>query len=260
MVRSVRPVFRGVWTDLDGRPVFARVSAAGSPGAPPVVLVHGLGVSGRYMMPTARRLAADHPTYVPDLPGFGRSAKPPRPLDVPGLADALAGWMRQAGLAGACLVANSLGCQTVVELAVRRPELVGWAVLVGPTYDPQARTLAAQVGRGMLDLLGEPPDYWPLLLWDYLTAGPLRTVATLRMALTDPVVEKLPRVAAPVLVVRGSRDPIAPRRWVEEMAARLPRGGVLEIPGATHVANYTAPAALARATRRWMAERSGAPA
>jgi pimeloyl-ACP methyl ester carboxylesterase len=85
----MRTHFREAWTTLDGRPVFARVSAGGAPGAVPVVCVHGLGVSGRYLMPTARELAADHPTFVPDLPGYGRSAKPPRPLDVPGLAAAL---------------------------------------------------------------------------------------------------------------------------------------------------------------------------
>ena len=117
-----------------------------------------------------------------------------RPLDIPGLADALAVWMRQARLARVCLVANSLGCQTVVDLAVRYPELVGWAVLVGPTVDPEARTLLGQSARGFLDLLGEPPSYWPILTWDYLTAGPLRTIATLRHGLADPVAEKLPRV------------------------------------------------------------------
>lgn len=253
-----RAGFRGMWATVGGHRIFARVSA-GSAAAPPVVLVHGLGVSGRYLMPTARLLAPSHPTFVPDLPGFGRSPRPHRPLDIPRLADALAGWMRRAGLGPACLVANSLGCQVVADLAVRYPELVGWAVLVGPTGDPTARTLTALIGRGLADLPAEPLSLWPLLAWDYLAAGPVRMLTTLRLALADPVAGKLPRVPAPTLVVRGSWDPIAPRRWVGAMAGALPRGRAAELSGGTHAANYSAPAALARVVRDWVTAHPAGP-
>jgi 2-hydroxy-6-oxonona-2,4-dienedioate hydrolase len=58
-------------------------------GAPDVVLVHGLGLSGRYMLPLAAHLAADYPVFLPDLRGFGDSSHPAEVLDVPGLADGL---------------------------------------------------------------------------------------------------------------------------------------------------------------------------
>jgi pimeloyl-ACP methyl ester carboxylesterase len=232
--------------------MFARVSADGAAGAPPVVLVHGLGVSGRYLVPTARQLAGEFPVYVPDLPGWGKSEKPPHALTVPQATDALAIWMGEVGLSHAVLIGNSLGCQFIIDLAVRFPERVGWAVLVGPTIDPAARTLIGQIVRGNRDLFREPLSYWPLLVRDYLVAGPLRTLQTLRYALADPVVEKLPKVAAPTLVVRGSRDPIAPPPWVEEMVRLLPRGRLVVIPGAAHVANYTAPEQLAAAVRAFL--------
>jgi pimeloyl-ACP methyl ester carboxylesterase len=240
------------WSRVDGRAMFARVSTGGGAGAPPMVLVHGLGVSGRYLLPTARGLADEYPVFVPDLPGWGRSEKPPAALTVPQAADALAAWMRQMGLGRACLVGNSLGCQFIIDLAVRHPELVGWAVLVGPTMDPAARTVIAQGLRGSRDLLREPLSYWPLLARDYLVAGPLRTLKTLRHALADPVVEKLPRVTAPTLVVRGGRDPIAPQAWAEQMVSQLPHGRLLVIPRAAHVANYTAPDELAAAVRAFV--------
>src|SRR5436190_17974179 len=87
------------WTTVAGWSMHALVpeDPSACPG-PPVVLVHGLGVSGRYMLPTAVRLAGHLPTYVPDLPGFGQSARPARALDIPELADALAGWTRALGL------------------------------------------------------------------------------------------------------------------------------------------------------------------
>lgn len=250
---------RTVWTKVAGLTMHARVAVPPHTATtPPVVLVHGVGVSGRYLLPTAEVLARDYPVYVPDLPGFGSSDKPPRILNVPGLADALAAWVRQAGPARATYVANSLGCQTVLDLAVRHADLVERAVLVGPTTDPQARGLLQQVGRGLLDMLREPLRYWPLLVSDYLRAGMVRTVLTLRHGVRDPVVEKLPRVRVPVLVVRGARDPIAPQRWAEELAGRLPRGRLAVIPEAAHVANYTAPEELARLIREFMTEEPAA--
>ena len=64
------------------------------PTASTVVLVHGLSVSSGYMVPTAVRLAQYHHVYLPDLPGFGKSAKPSHILTIPELADALADWMQ----------------------------------------------------------------------------------------------------------------------------------------------------------------------
>lgn len=60
-------------------------------------------------------------------------------------------------------------------------------------------------------------------------------------------------MAAPTLVLRGGRDPIAPRRWVEELAAILPHGEAGEIPGAAHATTFSAPGPLAAAVRRWVA-------
>ena len=87
------------WHLVDGRPIFSRCSLDPTPaGAAAFVLVHGFAISGRSLLPTARRLAPHFPTYVPDLPGFGRSPKPDRALTVPELADTLAAWMAEVGI------------------------------------------------------------------------------------------------------------------------------------------------------------------
>ncbi len=44
-----------------------------TPHTDPVVLVHGLGVSSRYMLPTLALLAPRYRVFAPDLPGFGHS-------------------------------------------------------------------------------------------------------------------------------------------------------------------------------------------
>src|SRR6478672_934863 len=56
-----------------------RVLTAGRPGAPPLLLVHGLGMSAAYWTAfTFPALAARYRLIAPDLPGFGRSDPLPR--------------------------------------------------------------------------------------------------------------------------------------------------------------------------------------
>ncbi|HLH24542.1 MAG TPA: alpha/beta hydrolase [Chloroflexota bacterium] len=236
-------------TEAAGLSLFARVSALPlPPQAPAVVMVHGLVVSSRYMVPTAKRLARYCRVAIPDLPGYGHSAKPPRALNVPQLADALAAWMVAAGFPRAVLLGNSFGCQVVVDLAVRYPERVARAILVGPTTDPRARTAHQQVGRWLLNLPGEPLGLGLVVARDVWDMGIPRALATFRHMLRDDVAAKLPRVQAPTLVVRGGHDTSVPQRWCEEAVRLLPRARLVVIPGAAHTLNYNSPRRLLRVT------------
>jgi len=240
-------------TVVDGRRMHARVSGAEAAGGPPVVLVHGLVVSGRYMVPLLDELARSYAVYAPDLPGFGRSEGPDRAPDVAGLADALAAWMRAAGLGGAALVGNSMGCQVIVELALRHPGLVEKMVLQGPTMDPGARSAPRQIWRLLVDMTREPPSLIPIEGLDLLRAGVVRSWRTFRHALRDPIEQKLPGVRVPALVVHASRDRISPHSWAEEVARLLPDGRLVVLPGSAHAANYSAPAEFAHAIRSFLA-------
>jgi pimeloyl-ACP methyl ester carboxylesterase len=246
------------WTDVGGRRMHARISTRPlPPDAPTIVLVHGIGVSGRYLVPTALRLATTCRVYVPDLPGFGLSAQPSEILDVPALADALAAWMRVMELPRAALLGNSFGCQIIAELGVRHPVLMSRAVLQGPTMDPRARSVPRQLWRWAFNSPFEPAVAWTSLgsvvRQDYRDAGVRRVIATFRHALRDRIEDKLPRLEAPTLVVHGARDPIVPQRWAEEAARLLPRGRLVVVPGAAHTMCFTSPDALARVVRPFVA-------
>ena len=251
-----RPPLRSVWTPVRGLDVHARVATSPPPGAPPLVLVHGFGVSSRYMLPVARRLAADFAVVAPDLPGHGRSEAPPRALRVPELADALLAWMDAVGLERPALLGNSLGCQVLIDLAARRPDRVGPLVLVGPTVDRFHRTLLDQFGRLVVTGLFERPSLLPILLLDYARMLP-RVAGELRAALDDRPEDKAPRVRAPSLIVRGTHDRLTTRRWVLELASLLRSDAVRVVPGAGHALNYSAPDALAALVREFL---PGAPA
>lgn len=249
-----RVPLRSIRLSVRGLPLHARIcEAAANAGAPPIVLVHGLSVSSRYLAPTAEALAPWHAVYAPDLPGFGLSPRPRGLPGVPELAGWLADWMDAAGLPRAVLLGNSMGCQIIVDLAARQPARVAAAVLVGPTMDRRARRPLTQIWRLLRDSRRESLASILTQAGDYMRFGPLRTLRTLGLALADPIERKLPALSAPALVVRGEHDPIAPRAWCAEVAGLLSRSQLLEIPGAPHALNYDFPDELARATRAFLA-------
>jgi hypothetical protein len=55
----------------------------------------------------------------------------------------------------------------------------------------------------------------PILVRDVRDAGPRRVVGTLAHTLRDPIEDKLPQVKVPVLVTRGSSEPIVPPGWAQ---------------------------------------------
>jgi 2-hydroxy-6-oxonona-2,4-dienedioate hydrolase len=231
---------RRLWVDTAAGLMHARVGGECQPQRP-VVLVHGLVISGRYMVPTALELAPLCPVYAIDLPGYGDSAKPRTMLELKELADALAAWMDAMRFPSAHLVANSFGCQILAEFALRHVHRVDRLVFQGPTMDPAARTVRQQLGRLIRNSASEGPGLGWISFVDYVKAGMRRIRFTIRMAMEDRIEDKLPGIAAPTLVVRGGNDPIVPQRWAEEVVHRLPRGELRVLPGLGHTINYTAP-------------------
>ena len=248
------------WTAIDGLRLHALAATRlAPPAAPIVVLVHGVGVASPYFVPTIEALAADFRVFAVDLPGFGRSGKPPRALDIGELADALAAWLGAEGIARPIVLGNSVGCQVVVDFAVRYPDRVERVILTGPTFDPRARSAWRQIGRWLRNAPYERASQLPISVRDYWRCGIRRIIATIRFALADRVEEKLPHVQAPTLVVRGGKDAIVPQGWAEEVARLLPRAELAVIPGAGHTVNYNAPRQLARLVRAFVDGRQEAP-
>lgn len=228
---------------------FSRIATTMDHSLPPVVLVHGLVVSGSYFRPVAAYLDDHLRLYVPDLPGFGQSVSHTGIWTMRQLADGLAGWLDVHALRDAVLVSNSLGYQVLTLLAERRPELVRLLILVAPTMDPDARSLMGQMYRGLIDIPRESLSIWTVWLPDLFRAGARRALVTLYRGIHDPQPDRLSRIAAPVVIVGGERDPIVPPAWVRTMASAFPGGRAIIIPGAPHAMNYSNPRQLARIIR-----------
>lgn len=228
---------------------------------PAMLLVHGLGLSGRYFTPLAHRLAASGATVVvPDLPGNVRSRTAARRAPAVGqLADALAGLQRGLSSGPSLVVANSVGCQVAAALAARHPHLVSRLVLIGPALEPRVPAWR-QFARLVADVPHEPLSLLLLAAFDYLVTGPLRCAASFRHSLRDAAESfevNLSRVRAPTLVVRGAGDTIASGTWTRRVAGLVADGHAKDVAGAAHAAHYSAPDTMAALIGKFTAGESG---
>ena len=231
-------VFVRVPTELKRQSVARANGSRGNGSAPeleatPIVLLHGLG-SSRTLKPLIRALGTRRPVFAPDLPGFGMSDQPIHPLDIPELADALRRWLLDNNLTPAIVVGVSFGCQVAVDLAARYPAAVDRLVLVGPMFDPKARTPARLAMRWVRNAPHSSPRLAPTVVHDFIDAGPWRSARALRSALEDPVEEKLADIEATTLVVRPERDHLSRADWTERVAELIPDAELVVLPKAAH--------------------------
>ena len=243
VTRRPVPPLEPKWVLVDGLPVFHRVCTDAGPTADAIVHVHGFGISGTYLEPTAARLAPRHRTYVPDLPGMGRSMRPPQPLDLPGLARALMSYCDAVGVERATLVGNSLGCPIIVEVATAFPDRIEHAVLVSPAGGPNNQPLGRALRQMAIDGFREPLSMVPIAVRDYLRFGVLRSWSLFKAMTRYPTLERLPHMVMPTLVIAGDRDPLVDVDRVHVFAG-LPHIEAVKVHGA-HALNYSAPELVA---------------
>ena len=249
---------------------------AGPPGAPPLVLVHGLGATNASMLPLLADLSADHRVLAPDMPGFGASDAPRATYSFGWLSHWLGRFQAATGADPAVLVGNSLGGRVALEAALRHPSSV--SALVGLSASPAWRRLRvlaplARLARPGVPLLrafpAVPPHVLVVELLRYLFSDPERLPRSWFDAAADEVLRTLRspahRVAffasgrqivaeesrgekgfyarlsdlePPSLFVWGERDRLVPATFARHLVRALPRAQSVVLPDCGHVPQF----------------------
>ncbi len=160
------------------------------------------------------------------------------------MSAALVSLLERIGVTRAVLVGHSMGTQWVVELALQRPTLASHVVLIGPVTDDRHRTALTQFLALAVDTLGEPIDGNTLVFADYVRCGPRWYLRQLREMLNYPLEERVREVDAPLLIVRGGRDPIAGIEWARRLRDKAVSASLVVVPGHRHLVQHTAPRAV----------------
>jgi 2-succinyl-6-hydroxy-2,4-cyclohexadiene-1-carboxylate synthase len=235
-----------------------------------VVLLHGFAGTGRAWDPVAQRLDRERYTALaPDLRGHG-GARDARPVSFAACVDDVLG----AAPARFVLCGYSMGGRIALHVALAAPDRVERLVLVATTAgidDEAARAarrddderLAAFADGASIEqfadrwaaqpvFAGTPPDAARIWREDLVRNDPRALAAVLRAIGTgamDPLWDRLGELAMPATVLVGERD----AKFValgERLAAALPAGELVVVPGAGHGLPREAPEAVSAAIAR----------
>jgi pimeloyl-ACP methyl ester carboxylesterase len=239
---------------------------------PPVVLIHGYTDSARDWVPLLPYLSARRHLIVVDIRGHGASSKPECcytrldfAYDIKLLLDSL-------HLARADIVGHSLGSVIAQTFAEYWPEHTRKLILIssmGQLWSPSGPqpAWATQIRQ-----LKEPidPDSPFMVQWwssptpvdpDFLrrqrrdaAAIPLRVwLAVLDQSLSaSDLLQTLPRIKAPTLLIWGSKDPLIPEEARQSLRHALPQAQVKVFDGLGHNPFWEQPQACAEAINAFL--------
>ena len=257
--------------EINGLPI--RYLSAGE--GPPLVLLHGAGdnaLDWRLVMPT---LAATHRVYAPDLPGSPDSARPATDYSPAFFERFVVTFVNSLGIGRATYVGNSLGGLIALRLALSEPARVAALVLVdsaslGYAINP-AFTSVNFPGLGEAAIpfwrtpVGAYQRAWgrTALLFAHPTSVPREWLAEQRRLALAPgyleahltvlralvslhgqrkvLVDRLPFLKIPTLVVWGARDRVFPQSQAREAVSHLQKGSLALIPDCGHMPHVECP-------------------
>jgi 3-oxoadipate enol-lactonase len=222
------------------------------------VCVHGLGGSSNTFTPLMPALARHRVVRV-DLPGSGRSQRAEGQLSIERYVEALQALCARLKIERAHFVAHSMGTIVCQHLALAAPQLVRSLALFGPLITPPEAAkvaLRARAAKARNEGAAGQHDIVQALVNGSLSADtrerqPL-AVAFVREslmrqdpesyarsceALADAPAAAVERITAPVLLVTGDEDAVAPPSAVRAMAQKLhasPNARVVVLPRCGH--------------------------
>jgi 3-oxoadipate enol-lactonase len=211
----------------------------------------------------ARLLAGERRSVLVSLPGFG--ASPPTEPSIDAYAESVAALCDDLKLPpDTDVLGNGLGAFIALKAASRHGERFGRLVLAGcgvafPEADRAVfRSMAEKVERDGMGALVEAATR-RMLSADFIAANPeivaerqaaFRAIradvfaGACRALSTLDLAAELSRIRNPALVVVGSNDPATPPALGRDLAARLPDGRLIEMPGIGHAPHVEDPEAF----------------
>ena len=208
---------------------------------PVVVCVHGLGGSSNTWTPLMPALAR-HRVIRIDLPGSGRSQRVEGALSIERYVEAVLGVCERIGITRAHWLGHSMGTIVLQHIAAMKPALVASVALFGPLMAPPDAARAAMLARAAKARGGATAmqEITQALLGAAISADTRQrlpvAVAFVREslmrqdgdsyarsceALAGAEAAAVERILAPVLLVTGDEDGVAPPQQVRAMADRL---------------------------------------
>ncbi len=224
---------------------------------PTLYYLHGCLEWAGYAAPLTSLLAKSFRVVEPERRGHGRTPDIPGPITYDAMADDMVALLEHFAGAPAPLVGYSDGAIVALLVAIRRPDLVGPIVAIGPNArvdgltdqtlgELRALTPAtwpAEFREAYERLSPDGPEHWPIV------CEKLR-----HLLLTEPDIPaaELGRIETPTLLVGGDHDAVRPEHFAE-LHREIPGSELRILPGAPHELPVAEPRLLAELINRFVA-------
>lgn len=248
-----------------------------------VILIHGLMDSAEQWRANLDALAQAHHVWAIDLIGFGFSSRVTTPTySLAMFARSIREFMDAQGTARASLVGHSLGGAIALRFAYDYPDRIEKLVLIAPAtfllplrpefkiakhlpFIPRALIGWVMLNRrarerALREALGDPTQYDTIEIARRIRPLHVRGTADALVAmLASPRDNHAPleHIAAPTLIVWGTRDRAVPRHHIERHARTLPNAKTVIIENAGHLPHYEYPAQVNRLLLDFLGARDG---
>jgi 3-oxoadipate enol-lactonase len=236
---------------------------------PPLLLVHGLMVSGEMFDSVIDRFARRHRVIVPDLRGHGRSRFPP-PYTAAQLASDLARLLDHVGIDSVAVLGYSQGgpiaqqlvfdhparcnrlalvCTYAFNMASIREKLEGHLAPVLIRGLGMKRFARLVVSQGTKNLSRERADWLMGLI-----ASQDRTLmlSAWKEAMAFDGRRRLAEIKCPTLIVAGSSDQAVPIHHAKMLHEGIAGSRLVVVDGADHALIWTRPDELARVVEEFL--------
>jgi pimeloyl-ACP methyl ester carboxylesterase len=233
----------------------------------PIIVLHGWGLSKEKFSGLRQELSKrGFSVFIPDLPGFGATPSPGKPLVLSDYVDFVYRYIRQHAINRPVIIGHSFGGRIALKFQSAHPDAVRALVLTGtPGYTPVWRkrlvffTVIAKIGKCMLSILPVPVIRNQIRAWYYYLVGArdyYRASGVMRETFKHIVREDLTgymkSVSVPCLLVWGAQDRITPVWIAERMSEVIPRAKSVTIPGADHGVSYKEPKRFAESIQSFL--------
>ena len=231
---------------------------------PPLLLVHGLMISGEMFAPVLDHFAARHRVIVPDLRGHGRSRHLPPPYTVERMAGDLADLLDHLGIDTVDALGYSHGGAVAQQFVLDHPGRCRRLVLAC-TYAFNMATLREQVeGRiapALVRALGMPRFARLVMALGVKGLSPERAawvasligsqdtslmIAAWQAAMAFDGRARLREIACPTLVLAGAADKGVPMHHARQLHEGIARSRLVVVDGADHAMIWADPDRFAR--------------
>jgi pimeloyl-ACP methyl ester carboxylesterase len=237
---------------------------------PPLLLVHGLMVTGEMFAPVLDRFAATHRVIVPDLRGHGRSRALPPPYTAQRLAADLVAVLQQLGVASTAVLGYSQGGAIAQQLALDWPQQCSRLVL-GCTYAYNMATPREQVEGHVAPLLvrvlgprrfaqlgvslgakelSKERAAWLVNLM--ANQDRKQMVAAWHETMAFDSRRRLAEIMCPTLIVAGADDQAVPMHHARMLHEGIRGSQLVVIEGAGHTLIWTHSDAFVRVTEEFL--------